>query len=143
MVQATPTFSRSELLSFAKAVANIIAADRKITEEERSRLTELVGDLGLSMTDGEVEQAIGSQLSSPSPIESVVKDIKSPVLRRNLYRTLIEVALSDGLAPQEEEKLAAAAKAMGLNAAAAKELVQWTLKHIELEKQEDAILQRL
>jgi uncharacterized membrane protein YebE (DUF533 family) len=136
-------FSREEILSFCRAVANIIAADRKISDEERAHLAEVIQELGLSVNDPEVQRAIYSQLSSPSPIDEVVKSVKHPVLRRNLYRTLIEVAVSDGLHRDEENKLAKLAATFELNEKAARELVQWTVKSIELDKQEDEILKRL
>jgi uncharacterized membrane protein YebE (DUF533 family) len=139
---STP-FSRQELLAFCGAVASIIAADRKITDEERAHLAELISDIGLSIDDPEVQRAVYDQLSKPQPIEKVVSAIEHPVLRRSLYRTLIEVAVSDGLVAQEEDELAKLAVIFKLNPDAARDLVRWTVDSIALEKREDEILKRL
>ena len=136
-------FSREELLGFARAVANVIASDRKITDEERVHLSSVIQETGLNINDPDVQKAVYDELAKPSPIEKIVKTVTSPLLRKNLYRTLIEVALSDGLAAQEEDKLAKVAEQFQLNSKAARELVQWTLRSIELDKQEDDILRRL
>jgi uncharacterized membrane protein YebE (DUF533 family) len=136
-------FTRDELLCFCRAVANVIASDRKISDEERAHLAGVIQETGLSIADPDVQKAVYSELSNPKPIEQVVKMITSPILRKNLYRTLIEVALSDGLAPQEDEKLAKIAEQFQLNPKAARELIQWTLESIALEKREDDILRRL
>ncbi|HYG74696.1 MAG TPA: DUF533 domain-containing protein [Planctomycetota bacterium] len=141
--QANPNFSREELLLFCRAVANIIAADRKVSTEERLHLSELIQETGLSMRDPDVQAVIDKELAHPAPIEEVVRAMKNPVLRKNLYRTLIEVALSDGLAPEEDKKLADLAKTFELNQQAARELIQWTLESVALDKREEEILQRL
>lgn len=136
-------FSREELLAFTRAVANIIAADHKVSADEHVQIGELIRELGLSINDEDVQRAIFSQLSKPSPIEETVKDLKNPELRRHLYRTLVEVAVSDGLKPEEDARLAKVAETFQLNATAARELVHWTMKSIEMEQQEEEILGRL
>jgi uncharacterized membrane protein YebE (DUF533 family) len=136
-------FTRDERLLFARAVANIVGADRKISGEERTHLFDLLRELGLSPSDEEVQKIVDDELKSPSPIAKIVKSVTSPVLRRNLYRTLVEVALTDGLAPEEEKRLAELAKAFELNEKAARELIQWTLDSLTLDKREDDILKRL
>jgi len=143
--QATqsPSFTRDELLLFCRAVANVIAADRKISTEERMHLSELIQNAGLSMRDLDVQDVIDKELKSPAPIAEVVKAMTNPLLRKNLYRTLIEVALSDGLAPEEETKLADLARTFELNPHAARELIHWTLQSVALDKQEEDILKRL
>ncbi|HYF49513.1 MAG TPA: DUF533 domain-containing protein [Planctomycetota bacterium] len=142
MSQPNP-FSRDELLAFTRAVANVIAADHKVSAEEREHIGDLIRELGLSLNDVDVQRVIYDQLAKPCPIEETVKELKNPVLRRQLYRTLVEVAVSDGLKPEEDERLAKIAAAFELNAKAARELVHWTVKSIELEKQEEEILARL
>ncbi len=140
---ATTSFTRDERLAFCAAVANLIAADRKISNEERAHLADLIQEAGLSPNDPDVQKAVYTQLSAPAPIEKVVASIKNPALRRQLFRALIEVAVSDGLAPQEEERLTKLAQVFELNPKAARELIQWTVEHIALEKREDEILKRL
>jgi uncharacterized membrane protein YebE (DUF533 family) len=139
----THGFSRADLLLFCKAVANIIGADRKVTPEERFQLGELIREAGLQIEDEDVSKAIDEQLYSPTPIEEVVKTITHPAMRRHLYRTLVEVACSDGVAPEEAEKLAKLAKVFELNTDAARELIDWTSQSIALEKRENDILARL
>ncbi len=136
-------FSRDELLGFCRAVANVIASDRKISDEERVHLASVIQETGLNINEPDVQKAVYDELAKPSPIDKIVKSVTSPILRKNLYRTLIEVALSDGLAPQEEDKLAKVAEQFQLNGKAARELIQWTLQSIELDKREDDILRRL
>lgn len=137
------SFTRSELLLFCKAVANIIGSDRKVSPEERYHLADLIRETGLKLDDVDVAAAVDEELYKPSPIEDVVRPIKNPGLRRNLYRTLVEVALSDGLATEEEQKLTNIAKVFELNPSAARELIQWTAQSIELEKREQEIMARL
>ena len=136
-------FSRAELLLFCRAVANIVGADRRVTSEERMHLAELIRETGLSLRDPEVQQVIDKELASPAPIEQVVQQLKNPVLRKHLYRTLIEVALADGLAPEEDKKLTELAKTFQLDPGAAKDLIQWTLDSVALDKREEEILARL
>jgi uncharacterized membrane protein YebE (DUF533 family) len=136
-------FSRAELIGFCRAVANVVASDRKISDEERGLLAELIQETGLSMADEDVQRAVYSELSHPAPMAEIAKVVTSPALRKNLYRTLIEVALADGLAPEEEAKLAEVAKQFGLDCKAAREMVHWTLSSIELEKREHEIMKRL
>ena len=145
MNQATSQlpFSREELLLFARAVANVIAADRRVTNEERFHLSDLLREIGLSLHDADVQKVVDAEFAKASKIEDVVKPIKNPVLRRSLYRTLIEVALSDGLASEEEKRLSDLAKIFELNEKAARDLIQWTLDSLALEKREDDILTRL
>jgi len=136
-------FTRDELLLFCKAVANVIGADRKVTPEERMHLADLIRETGLSIHDADVSAAVDKELYTPSPIEDVVKSIQNPSMRRHLYRTLIEVALSDGLAKEEDVKLAKLAEVFQLNKVAASELIQWTAQSIEMDKREQDILARL
>jgi uncharacterized membrane protein YebE (DUF533 family) len=143
MSDSDNAYSHDDLLLFCKAVANIIGSDRKVTPEERHHLADLIRETGLSIEDKDVAAAVDEQLYKPSPIEDVVKPIKHPGLRRNLYRTLVEVALSDGLAAEEENKLAKLAEVFELNNQAARELIQWTAQSIELEKREQDIIARL
>lgn len=136
-------FTRDELLLFCKAVANVIGADRKVTPEERMHLAGLILETGLSIHEADVSAAVDKELYNPSPIEDVVQPIKNPTLRRYLFRTLVEVALSDGLAREEDQKLTKLADVFELNKQAASELVHWTAQSIELEKKEQEILARL
>lgn len=136
-------FTRDELILFCKAVANVVGADRKVTPEERTHLAGLILETGLSINDADVAAAVDKELYNPSPIEDVVKPIKSPAMRRHLFRTLIEVALSDGLAKEEDAKLAKLAEVFELNKQAASDLVHWTAESIAMDKREQEILTRL
>jgi uncharacterized membrane protein YebE (DUF533 family) len=136
-------FTRDEMLLFARAVANIVGADHKVSGEERTHLFDVLREMGLSPYDEQVQKVVDDELNSPSPIDKIVKSVTSPVLRRNLYRTLVEVALTDGLANEEEKRLAELAKTFELNEKAARELIQWTLDSLALDKREDDILKRL
>lgn len=137
-------FSREERILFCRAVANMITADHQVSEEERAYLSGLVRETGLSLLDEEVMLSIESELRSPTPLADLVHPIKSPELRRTLYRAVVEVALCDRtLAQEEDEYLAKLAELFELNPQAARELIQWTLDSLELEKREADILARL
>jgi uncharacterized tellurite resistance protein B-like protein len=137
-------FPRNELLAFVRAVANIIAADKVVTEDERAYLAMLVRQTGLSLLDEDVQAAINDEIAAPSPIEVVARPISDPQLRRTLYQTLVEVAYADGsLAAEEEERLVALSKTFGLNPEAARDLIDWTGEHIRLERRGEEIIARL
>ncbi|MBX7221356.1 MAG: TerB family tellurite resistance protein [Blastocatellia bacterium] len=137
-------FSREERIQFCRVVANMVAADHQVTEDERLYLAALTRQTGLSLLDEDVKQALDEELATPSQLEDLVKNVTNPDLRRTLYRTLVEVAFCDeGLAPEEEERLVAMAALFELNADAAKDLIHWTKESIELEHRESDIMARL
>ncbi|MBL8148647.1 MAG: TerB family tellurite resistance protein [Blastocatellia bacterium] len=138
------TCSRQERIQFCRVVANMIAADHKLTEEESVHLAGLVWQAGLSMTEEDVEAAIRSELEAPSSLSDLVKGIEEPVMKRWLYRVMVEVAFADKeLATQEREKLTELSELFGLNSEAAKELIEWTQESIKLEKREEKIMAKL
>ncbi|MBI3829973.1 MAG: TerB family tellurite resistance protein [Planctomycetes bacterium] len=136
-------FVREEVVQFCRVLANMVAADHKITPEERTELENVIAGTGLSPDDPDVKQAVEEELKKPTPIEKLLESINSPGLRRTLYRALVEIAVSDGLHPKEEETLAKTAKVFGLNEKAAKDLVKWTLDSIAQEKREHEIMNKL
>ena len=138
-----PAITRLDQLAFCRAMANLIASDHKVTEEERKNLVGLILDMGLSPFDPDVKELVDKELASPSPIAEVVKNVTHPGMRRTLYRSALEIALCDGMAPQEEKKLAELAELFKLNAKAAKELTIWTMDSIAMEKREHDIMARL
>jgi|AFSR01.1.fsa_nt_gi uncharacterized membrane protein YebE (DUF533 family) len=137
-------FSREELLAFVRGVANIIAADGKVTEEERRELYGLIRQTGLSILDEDVKAAVEAELAGPSPIEKVIQPVTNPLLRRALYQTCVEVAVADGeLADEERMKLVKIASLFGLNTDAARDFIQWTLDSIALERRGQEIISKL
>lgn len=136
-------FVREEVVQFCRVLANMVASDHKITPDERTELENVIAGTGLSPDEPDVKKAIEEELKKPSSLESLLASINSPGLRRTLYRALVEIAVSDGLHPKEEEKLAKTAKIFGLNEAAAKDLVKWTLDSIAQEKREHEIMNKL
>ena len=135
--------SREETIAFCRVLAHLVAADHKVTAEERKQLNNLIWDTGLSPDDAEVKAAVEAELAKPSPLKKVLTPITDPGMRKTLFRALVEVAASDGLAPQEEKKLAKTAEVFKLDQKAAAEIIQWTVQSIALEKKEAQILKRL
>ncbi|MFQ3639447.1 MAG: tellurite resistance TerB family protein [Chloracidobacterium sp.] len=137
-------FPRPQLLAFVRGVANIVAADGKVTESEKAMLYGLVRQTGLSILDEDVRSAIEAELAGPSPIEKVIQPVTDPLLRRALYQTCVEVALSDGhLADVERLKLVEVASLFGLNSDAARDFIQWTLDSIAVERRGAEIISKL
>lgn len=136
-------FVREEVVQFCRVLAHLVAADHKITPEERVELDNVIAGTGLSAGDADVKKAIEAELKNPTPLETLLTPITSPGLRRTLYRACIEIAVSDGLHANEEQKLAQMAKTFGLHETAAKDLIKWTLDSIALEKREAEILKHL
>ncbi|MCW8132340.1 MAG: TerB family tellurite resistance protein [Planctomycetota bacterium] len=143
MSEAIGPFVREEVVQFCRVLAHLVAADHKITSEERSELFNVIAGTGLSPDDPDVAKAVEAELAKPTPLPELLKPITSPGMRRTLYRACIEIALSDGLHPNEEQKLAQVAKEFGLHEAAAKDLIKWTLDSIALEKRETEIMNKL
>ncbi len=137
-------YSREERLQFCRIVANMIAADHKVTEEEQSHLALLVWQAGLSMFEEDVAEAINQELQNPSSLADLIKHIDKPDMKRWLYRVMVELAYVDSeLASEEVEKLKEMASVFELNQEAAEQLISWTKDSIELERQEAEIMSRL
>ena len=137
-------YSEKERIAFLKAVANMIASDHKVTEDETADLYQLVLAAGLSPLDETIDKEVLPELDNPGDIKAILADIETPELKNNLFRILIEVAAADGqIAEGERDRVLDAAGAFGLDRAAAEELLEWTCSSIKHEKQEADILQRL
>jgi uncharacterized tellurite resistance protein B-like protein len=144
VVEDLSSFSREERLQFCRVVANMIGADRKVTEEEQAQLAFLVWQAGLSMTEDDVANAIQDELANPTALPELVKNIAKPEVRRWLYRVMVELAFADKeLSPEEENKLTEMAELFSLNREAAQELIRWTEDSIALERREVEIMARL
>lgn len=138
------SYTREERLQFCRIVANMIAADHKITEEEESQLALLVWQAGLSMLEEDVAEAVNQELKTPSELSDLIKGIDKPDMKRWLYRVLVELAYVDlELAPEEVAKLKEMSIIFGLNQDAAEKLIEWTKNSIELERQEAEIMSQL
>jgi len=137
-------FTREERITFCRALANIVAGDRKVTDEERQELEGMIIGAGLSPTDPEVKAAVDAELAAPGPLAAIVASLKKKELQSTLFRMLIEAACADGeIATEERIKVSEAARTFGLNPSAASELIDWTLQSIKHEKREQEILARL
>jgi uncharacterized tellurite resistance protein B-like protein len=137
-------FSYEQRIAFVEAMANIVAADRKVTPEERAELESLVIGAGLSPSDAKVKAAIAGQLEKPGALSDILKRLDSKDLHSAVFRLLVETACTDGeVAPEEREKILEAAGVFGYDKKAAGELVDWTLQMIQLERREKEILARL
>jgi uncharacterized membrane protein YebE (DUF533 family) len=137
-------FTREERLLFCRAMANIIAADHKVTEEEKVELDGLIIGAGLSPSDPEVKGIVEKELAAPGSLAELVKGLKKKELQSALFRMLVEAACTDGeIAPEERSKVLEAAAAFSLDKTAAGDLVDWTLDAIKHEKRERDILARL
>jgi uncharacterized membrane protein YebE (DUF533 family) len=137
-------FTREERIIFCRAMANIIASDRKVTEDETNELEGLIIGTGLSPSDPEVRAAVEKELKAPGSLSEIVKELKKKDLQAALFRMLIEASCADGeIATEERQKVSEAARAFGLNPSAASELIDWTLQSLKHEKREREILARL
>lgn len=136
-------FVREEVVQFCRVLAHLVVADHKITAEERKQLDDVIAGTGLNPDDPEVKAAVEAELKQPTELPRLLEPITSTGLRRTLYRALVEVAVSDGLHANEAQKLAHIASTFGLHEAAAKDLVQWTIDSIALEKREAEIMNKL
>ncbi len=137
-------YTEDERIAFCRAVANVVASDHEVTEDERAELNGLLMATGLSPLDERVEKEVMGELDSPGPIKDILAGFDKPQMSANLFRVLVEVAAADGkIADEERVKIGEAAAAFGLNEDAAMELLDWTLGAIEHEQKEQEILARL
>src|SRR5688500_10887270 len=127
-------YTYDQRIAFCRAMANIIAADRKVTLEEKSELNGLIIGTGLSPSDEQVAAAISAELSNPTSLTEILKPVTDKNLRAALFRMLIEVSCADGdVAPEERSKILEAAAAFGLEKKAAGDLIDWTVQAIQHE----------
>lgn len=140
----TREYPREELMAFAQAMANVVASDGRITEEERQHLDTVVAGIGLSPDDEQVSALIEQEFQKPGRLTDIVGKIQSRELRVALLRMIVEVSCADGeIANEERASVKDAANAFGLDVSAAEELIDWTLASIKLEQREREIMEKL
>ncbi len=140
----TPKYPEDQLMAFAQAMANVVASDGRITEDERQHLDNVVAGIGLSPRDAEVSALIEQEFQKPSRLTDIVSKIQNRELRAALLRMIVEVSCADGeIATEERAAVKEAANAFGLDASVAEELIDWTLDSIKLEQREQEIMAKL
>ena len=140
----TRQYSEDQLMAFAQAMANVVASDGRVTEEERQHLDNVVAGIGLSPRDAQVSALIEQEFQKPSRLTDIVSKIEIRELRASLLRMIVEVACADGeIANEERASVKEAATAFGLDVSVADELIDWTLASIKLEQREREIMAKL
>ncbi|MGI5860915.1 MAG: TerB family tellurite resistance protein [Myxococcales bacterium] len=136
--------NESQLLAFARVMANLVAADGRVQPEEREELERVIQGVGLSPDDERVASMLEAELKSPSPLAEIAKDVEEKELRGLLLRMMAELACVDGeVAAEERAKVCEAATLFGFEPAIADELVTWVLDSIAVEKREQDLMSRL
>ena len=137
-------FSEEDLLTFARAMANVAAADGRVTEDERYELENLISGIGLSPSDEKVVAIVNAEFEKPSSLTEIVKGLSSREMKAALLRMLVEVSCADGeIALEERAKVSEAATAFGYEPKIAGELIDWTLESIRLEQREAELMSKL
>jgi uncharacterized membrane protein YebE (DUF533 family) len=140
----TREYPQEQLMAFVQAMANVVASDGRITEDERQQLDNMVAGLGLSPRDEEVSALIEREFQKPSPLTDIVSKIENRELRAALLRLIVEVSCADGeIANEERASVKAAASAFGFDVSVADELIDWALASIKLEQREREIMAKL
>lgn len=140
----TREYPQEQLMAFVQAMANVVASDGRITEEERQHLDNVVAGIGLSPRDEQVAALIEAEFKKPGRLTDIVGRIQNRELRAALLRMLVEVACADGeLANEERASVKEAASAFGFDASIADELMDWALASIKLEQREREIMAKL
>lgn len=140
----TRQYSEDQLMAFAQAMANVVASDGRVTEEERQHLDNVVAGIGLSPRDAQVSALIEQEFQKPGRLTDIVSKIESRELRAALLRMIVEVSCADGeIANEERAAVKEAAGAFGLDVSVADELINWTLDSIKLEQREREIMSKL
>lgn len=140
----TNDFENAELMIFARAMANMAAADGRVTEEERQQLDNVIAGIGLSPRDPEVAAVVASEFDNPGNLTDIVGKLKSRELRVALVRLLVEMGCADGeLAHDERAKVNEAVKTFGFPAALVEELIDWTVDSLKLDARERDLMARL
>lgn len=137
-------YSEEQLMTFCQAMANVAAADGRVTEDERNHLDDIVSGLGLSPRDPKVSAIIEAEFAQPGSLTAIVAKLESKELRVGLLRLLVEVSCADGeIAAGERTKVIEAASIFGFDATIASDLITWTLDSMELEDREQGLMERL
>lgn len=140
----TREYPEEQLMAFVQAMANVVASDGRITEEERQHLDNVVAGIGLSPRDEQVAALIEGEFKNPGRLTDIVGRIQNRELRAALLRMLVEVACADGeLANEERASVKEAASAFGFDTSIADELMDWALASIKLEQREREIMAKL
>jgi uncharacterized membrane protein YebE (DUF533 family) len=140
----TREYPQEQLMAFVQAMANVVASDGRITEDERQQLDNAVFGMGLSPRDEEVSALIEQEFRKPGRLTDIVAKIQDRELRVALLRLIVEVSCADGeIANEERKAVKEATSAFGLDAAVAEELIDWTLASIKLEQREQEIMAKL
>lgn len=137
-------YSNEQLMIFARAMANMAAADGRVTEEERQQLDNVIAGIGLSPRDPEVAAVVASEFDNPGDLSTIVASIESKELRAALVRLLVEMGCADGeLAADERAKINEAVKAFGFAPALIEEFITWTVDSLKLDARERDLMARL
>jgi uncharacterized membrane protein YebE (DUF533 family) len=140
----TREYSQEQLMVFAQAMANVVASDGRITEDERQHLDNMVAGIGLSPRDAQVSALIEQEFQKPSRLTDIVSKLETREMRAALLRMIVEVSCADGeIANEERASVKEAASAFGLDVSVADELIDWTLASIKLEQREREIMAKL
>jgi uncharacterized membrane protein YebE (DUF533 family) len=140
----TGEYPQEQLMAFVQAMANVVASDGRITEDERQHLDNVVFGIGLSPRDEQVSALIEREFQKPSRLTDIVSKIENRELRVALLRMIVEVSCADGeIASEERASVKEAASAFGLDASVAEELIDWTVASIKLEQREQEIMAKL
>ena len=140
----TREYPQDQLMAFVQAMANVVASDGRITEDERQHLDNVVAGVGLSPRDPEVSALIEREFQKPGRLSDIVSKIQNREMRAALLRMIVEVSCADGeIANEERASVKEAAGAFGLDVSVADELINWTLDSIKLEQREREIMAKL
>lgn len=140
----TMQHGEEQLLAFTQAMANMAAADGRITEDERTELENVVAGIGLSPRDPKVAKLIDTEFEQPGDLGAIVAKIQAKDLRAALLRLLVEMACTDGeLAGEEKTKVHQAAAAFGFPDSLVDDIVAWTLASIRLDHREQELMARM
>lgn len=126
-------FGRADLVLFGQALVLMASADDHVTADERTAVTRVVHDVGLSVEDAE-------QIWRAPPTESAVVEAislwRDEVLRRALLKDLLLVAYADGeFSPTEGLLLGRLRTALGLDASVQDAMEAWVRRGIAWQQE--------
>jgi uncharacterized membrane protein YebE (DUF533 family) len=140
----TREYPEDQLMAFVQAMANVVASDGRITEEERQNLDNMVFGIGLSPRDEQVSALIEQEFQKPGRLTDIVGKIQIRELRAALLRMIVEVSCADGeISNEERAAVKTTASAFGFDASIAEELIDWALASIKLDQREQEIMAKL
>lgn len=137
-------YPQDQLMAFVQAMANVVASDGRVTEDERQHLDNVVAGVGLSPRDPEVSALIEQEFQKPGRLADIVGKIQNREMRAAVLRMIVEVSCADGeIVNEERAAVKEAASAFGFDASIADELIDWALASIKLEQREREIMSKL